>query len=184
MKANKKKPAKTKLATLKVLKIGIFYVAIYMLSIIVMDAWDLITDEAVRHRWFAAIMLLIVNLGVWYSVKINGTKKHINLLVMALVLAQVLFASLNVYWERGMASPSTILFVVPILTTAVLDNTKYLYGTALVSGLAYSSSVYRYFYDNYGEGYRVQLWVTIGFFSLLFLLVAWLISVIINLKKR
>jgi len=178
-----KKPSKAKLASLTALKIGFIYVAAYMASIIAIDAWDLITDEAVRYRWFAAIMLLVVNLGVWYSIKINGTKRHQDMLIMALVLAQVLFASLNVYWERGMASNATALFIIPIITAAVLANRKYLYTTAAFASVIYSTTVYRYFYDNYGEGYLVQLWVSIGFFSVIFMLTAGLISVVAGINK-
>lgn len=183
-KTSKKASAYSKQKTLTVLKISMVYIVAYMLSIIVMDAWNVTTEDATNWRWVASSLLLVVNLGVWWSVKINGTIKHQTMLVLSLILAQLLFAGINIYWQRGMASVSAVMFAVPILISGVLADRKLLYLTAGASALMYSSMVYKYFYDFYGEGYLAQMWVTLGFFSVLFMIVAWLLDTVLDLKKK
>jgi len=173
----------SKSIALKVMQIGFVYVVAYTLMVIAMHAWNLVTPEAETWHWVAAGMLLLVNLGVWYSVKINGTKRHQIALIMLLVFAQILFAALNVYWERGMASAYPVLFVLPIILSTVMKNPKMIYSSAALSAFAYSSSVYRYFYNYYGEGYMVQLWTRICFISVLLLLIAWMLAITTDTKK-
>lgn len=150
-------------------------VAAYMGSIIIFDAWNLITHEAVNQRWTAAGLLLVLSSVAWFfshmrSLSAAGYRG----LLLALALADVSFAMLNVYWERGMASKSVILFVVPIAVIAMLRSRTLLLSATTICAAAYSTTIVRYFNDNYGEGYRVELWGNIFLYSSLFYVFAWL----------
>jgi len=83
-----------------------------------------------------------------------------------------------------MASLSVSLFFVPIIIVAALRSQGLLVATALLSGAAYSTAAVRYFNDNYGEGFRVQLWGTVVFYSFVFFVMAWLLIAVLHTPKR
>jgi hypothetical protein len=56
--------------------------------------------------------------------------------------------------------------------------------TTTVSAAAYSTVSVRYFFQNYGMGYRVELWGTVGFFSAMLFVLALLLMVIIQPTKE
>lgn len=176
------KQSKLELATLRVARTGFAFVGIYMATIIILDSWNLLTKEAVGRRWLAAGLLLIINGAVWYLARHKASASYYNSLVMTLVIAQILFASLNIYWERGMASIMAILFVVPILTAGALKKRTALLGAATFSAAGYSMAAVSYFFNNYGEGYRIQLWGQVFFFGALFFVIAWLAMILAGLR--
>lgn len=169
--------SRLRIATLRVAQVGFSYIALYLLTTIIMDSWSLLTKEAIGWRWMSAGALLVVNLIVWYLARQKKTNKYTEL-VIVLAVSQIIFAGLNVYWERGMASVSPILFVIPILTIGALMKKRALMSVTALSAITYSLVLYRYFYDRYGEGYSVQLWGQMFFFSGIFFVVAWSVMVI------
>jgi hypothetical protein len=58
-----------------------------------------------------------------------------------------------------------------------------LVATATLAAAAYAAAAAKYFFDFYGEGYRVQLYGQIVFFGLLFYALAWLLLVVAEAKK-
>ena len=95
-------------------------------------------------------------------------------------LADIAFATYNVYWQQGLSSKSVLLFTVPIVTAAVLRSRSILLATTTLCAAAYSTVSVRYFFDNYGLGYRVELWGTIGLYTAVFFILALLLMVIIK----
>jgi hypothetical protein len=139
------------------------------LATIVFDSWNLYTYDAVTQLWTAAGVLLVINTVLWFLLRQKYTNQSTYVFyVLALVLADVAFVTYNIYWQQGLASKSVMLFAVPIVTAAVMRSRSILLGTTALCAAAYSTISVRYFFENYGEGYRVELWGTIGLYSAVF----------------
>ncbi len=168
---------------LKITKIYHLYLIAYILSVIIFDSWNLLTHEAVLQRWTAAGAFLIVNTIVWYlcRAKINSRTVY-KILFISLLIVGILFASINVYWQRGMASKSVLLYAIPIISAGLMRSRSLVLATAGVSAAAYSISVVRYFFENYGQGYRIELYGEIFFHAAMFFVIAGLM--IISFRKN
>jgi len=157
----------------RITRVHFLYIAAYMLSIIVFDSWNLITHEAVLQRWTAAGALLIVNTVVWYLCRAKLQNENIyKVLLAVLLICDILFAAVNVYWQRGMASKSVMLFVVPVISAGLTKSRSLLLATTTISAAAYSIAAVRYFYENYGQGFRVELYGEVFFYSALLFVIA------------
>jgi len=178
----KSKNSKLQIDVLRVTRTGFAFIVVFLLTTIIMDSWNLLTHESVGLRWISAGLLLVVNTAVWYFARCKSTRRYYTGLVMTLVVSQIIFATMNIYWERGMASALPIIFAVPILTAGALKRRTALLTATVLSAGAYSTSVVVYFTSNYGEGYRIQLWAQIFFFSGLFFVIAWLAMVLAGLR--
>lgn len=150
------------------------YVGAYFGAIIILYAWNTITNEAVGRRWTLAGTLLAINVVVWFISHMGQpSRKRLVMLTLALAIADMIFAGVNVYWDRGMASIFAILFIIPLLTVAILRSRLIMISAATIASAVYSIATVQYFTNNYGEGYKVQLWGVIFLFSALFFVVAW-----------
>ena len=168
-------------AAVRVTRVHFVYIAAYILATIVFDSWNLYTHEAVTQLWTVAGVLLVINTILWLLARQNYANKSLYVFnVLALVLADIAFAAYNVYWQQGLASKSVMLFTVPIVTAAVLRSRSLLLGTTTLCAAAYSTVSVRYFFENYGLGYRVELWGTIGLYSAVFFILALLLMIIIR----
>lgn len=164
-------------------KIQFSLVAIYSIYIIIFDSGNVLTREAVYHRWVMAAVLLVVFTLFWVSTKKASVKVCFALLI-ASVLAQIAFAGFSVYWERGMASMSTILFALPIVTMSLSGSRTYTMGTALLAATAYIVACTKYFYDFFNEGYRVQLYGQMFFFAAVLLLIGWAAAIVAHAYSK
>jgi hypothetical protein len=151
------------------------------LSIIIFDSGNLITREAVIDRWTLITALLIVNTIVWYAASRSVIKK-VDILIAAMTLTLLAVAGFMTYWERGMASTSTILYALPLLTVATMKNRHALLATAAFAIGTYSFAAVKYFNDFFNEGYRVQLWGTILLVSSAIFTIAWLLMIVAGLR--
>lgn len=163
---------------LRITRVHFVYILIYMLSLVIFDSSNLITHEAVLRNWTAAGALMVVNTIIWYlcSAKINSPNLY-KVLLIVLIACDILFAAMNVYWQRGMASKSVLLFVIPIISAGLLRSRSLVLATASVSAAAYSIASVRYFFQNYGQGYRVELYGEIAFYSAMFFVIAVLMMI-------
>lgn len=160
----------------KITRIHFAYVGLYIASIVAFDSWNLITHEGIVWRWQAAAALLVLNAVCWYVARTSFTKRTpYKLVVFALVVADILFAAQNVYWERGMASKAVALFIVPLVASAVLQSRRAILATAMFCFAAYSGVAVRYFHMHYGEGFKVELYGTILIYGGLFFIAALLL---------
>jgi len=76
-----------------------------------------------------------------------------------------------------MASKSVALFVVPIVSAALVRSRSLLLATASLSIAAYSVAAVRYFFDNYGQGLRVELYGEVAFYSAFIFVIAGLLMI-------
>ncbi len=172
-------------AAIRASRIHFAYVGFYMASIVAFDTWNLITHEGIVLRWKAAVLMLLITTVVWYLVHSHGKMPYYyKVLTMALIAADIIFASYNVYWQRGMASKSVALFAVPIITAAILRSRRAVIATATLSLAAYSLAAVRYFHLHYGEGFKVELYGEVGFYAAIFFVLAWLLLVIIKPREE
>ena len=165
----------------RVTRVHFLYIAAYIAATVVFDSWNLYTHKAVSQLWTAAGLMLVLNTVLWYfaRMKFAGTSVYITI-IWFLILADIIFASYNVFWQRGLASKSVMLFAVPIVTAATLRSRSTLLAATTLCAAAYSTVSVRYFFQNYGEGFRVELWGTVGLYSAVFFVLALLLMVIIK----
>lgn len=161
-------------------KVHFAYAGLLALQIIIFDAAQLITPKAVLERWQIIALLLVVTTVVWYLAKTRwATSLGFLIFTVSLVLTDIAVASSYVYDQRGMASKAVFLYLVPIVTAAVLKSRSALFATALLCVAAYSTTAITYFVNNFNEGYKVELYGEVGFYSAMFFIAAnliWLVS--------
>lgn len=180
-KTTSKKPNWIQTNAVRVTRVHFAFVAAYMISIIIFDSWNLYTHEAVTDRWTLAGGLLALNTILWYTARMKFKKISIYVnLILLLVAADLIFAAFNVYWERGLASKSVLLFVLPLITAATLRSRSTLLATSALATAAYSTAAVRYFYQHYGESFRVELYGYLSLYCALFFIFSWLMWVIIR----
>lgn len=164
-------------------RIHLLYILIYAMSIVIFDTWNLITHEGIAQRWTLAGTAFIVNIVVWYLARLGvRTPIYYKLLVLCLIVTDIIFASVNVYWERGMSSRSVMLYTVPIIVSYVLASRKALLATSAVCASAYVMTVTRYFHQHYGEGYKVELYGVTFFYAAIFFVLAWFLTIPLRSK--
>ncbi len=152
-------------------------VAAFVVQIIVYDSSKLITPHVVLQRWLVTSGLLAVTGTVWYLAHAKGHKITLQKwLVLALIAADMAVAAFNVYTQRGMASRAVLLFIIPILVSAVLYSRAALFATAVLAVAVYSTTCVKYFVDFFNEGYKVELYGEVAFYSATFLVIATLFS--------
>lgn len=173
-----------RLATLRVSRFHFLYVAAIMAQIIIYDAWNLITPAVVLKRWLAAAGLLVVVAVVWFVAKSQPrAAATYRWLVLALIAADIALASFAVYTQRGMASRAVFLFIIPIVTSAVLMRRSAILATAAACVAAYTSTTISYFVLNFNEGYKIELYGEVGFYSVAMLLIAFLLWAVIKPQR-
>lgn len=165
--------------SLRIARIHFLYVLVFAASIIIFDASALIAPEAVMNRWKYTIGVLVATTGVWYFARAQKNNMRIQKSIVALlVLADIIFASLLVYADRGMASLAVILYTIPIVTISALRSRSAILATASLSVAAYAFVTIKYFVDFFNEGYKVQLYSSIGLYgAILFILALLLVAI-------
>lgn len=191
--ATKKKPSKNTpsktidLDNLEATRITrtMFIVVLTLLTfIIVSDSWNLILREKIVWLVSGIFLLFIVSTVVWMLASTAKQSRSSSLFYrLALVVTLMVLAGLFTYNERGMASTSTPLYVLPILVAATLKNRHILIGTAFLSIATYLYTTVAYFNLNFNEGYRVELYSKLILFSGLILCITWLVMILVGLRN-
>jgi len=166
----------------KLAKFNFAFLAVFAIFIIIFDGGNVLTREAVYHRWVFEALLFVVFTLFWVAVKKAGQKTIFAALILC-VLAELALAGFMTYWERGMASTSTVLYMLPIASIALTRSRTYTVAASLLASATYIFASTKYFYDFFNEGYRVQLYGEIFFYSALFLLVGWVIATAAHSSK-
>lgn len=160
-----------------------FFAFFYGLSIVIFDSWNLITRDAVVDRWTLLSALLVVNSLVWLFAAVLPKQDLTKVaLTSALAVSLLLFAGFITYWERGMASTSTLFYVLPLLVIASLKNRHALLAVTALSATTYGFAAVRYFNDFFNEGFRIQLWGSILLYGGTMFVCAWLIMALTDLR--
>lgn len=154
-------------------KIHFVFAGLLALQVVLYDAAKLITPSAVLARWQVIALLFVVTTAVWYLAKIRLAHTFgYTMLTMALVVTDILLASQYVYNQRGMASKAVLLYLVAIATVAILRSGSALFATAALCVATYTLTAITYFVVNFNEGYKVELYGELGFYSAMFFVVA------------
>jgi len=164
---------------LRVSRVHFGFVLAYAASIVAFDSWNLIPPEGLAQRWTLAALLLIITTACWYLAQVRI--KHVSYyqaLAWLLIIADVMVAGFTVYAERGMASRAVALFAIPIVIAATLMSRSALFATAFLSTAVYSLAAVRYFAAFPSEGYKVELYGVIAFYSACFFILAAFLNII------
>lgn len=166
---------------LRVARIHFYYAAAIAASIMVYDAWKLITPQAVLQRWTVLALLLVVTTLIWYACRAIGKSPfYYRMLAYILILFDIFLAGFFVYVERGMASRGVVLFAIPIAVSMVLNSRSALFATATLSVTAYTFAAVKYFVDFFNEGYRIELYSVLSFYSACFFVLAGIFWVVLR----
>lgn len=181
MNKNNNKTSTLRSHSKRITTIHYLFVLALALQLIAFDAGKLINPEMTLKRWLSIGALLIVNIVVWYIVRNrSGNPKTIKWSMFALIVSDIAIASFNVYVQRGMASKAVIFYVIPIIIAATIARRSALIATALLCVTAYVSTCVSYFVLNFNEGYKLELYGEISFYSTLFIIIALLLWVYIR----
>lgn len=151
---------------------------------IIYDSAKLITPEAVLDRWIATSGILAVTGVIWYLVQSRAGHAGLYKSLLSLIIfSDILLASFLVYSQRGMASNAVFIFIIPIIMSGLLLSRSALYATAVICIAAYSLTAISYFVINFNEGYKVELYGEVGFYSLLMLITAGLLSRLLKSRE-
>lgn len=170
--------------TKKVALIHIYYFAALAILAVIYDAWKLIPPQALLDRWQIALLLLVVSVAVWFTAHQAKKQNIYQFLIAGLVLTDIIVAAASVYQQRGVASLSVALFIIPLLVVTLLKNTAALYTAATLCAAAYSLAVVKYAVDFPGEGFRIEMYGEIIFWSAIFFIVAWILKLIMTNSQR
>lgn len=165
-------------------KVHFLFVLLLVGQIILYDSSKLIPPEIVLERWIAATALLAVTGVIWYLTKVKaGHLSFYKSLLLTYIVSDIALASFLVYSTRGMASRAVLLYIIPIVISGVLLSRAALFAAAILCIAAYSLTAVSYFVLNFNEGYKVELYGEVGFFSIIFLLLASVLSIVLHSKK-
>lgn len=172
-------------SVLRISRVHFAYAFIFAVQTVIYDAWNLVTPTAVMNRWIMTALVIAVTTMVGYLAHNTVTNTlGLKTLVWLLILMDVAVASFSVYTQRGMASRAVMLYSVPIIISAVLLSRAALFATATLCAAAYIATAYSYFVLNFNEGYKIELYGEVGFYSALFFVLAALLWVIIRNRKQ
>jgi len=165
-------------------KVHFAFVLLLVGQIILYDTSHLIPPETVLDRWVLTAMLLAVTGAIWYFAKSHsGNLLYYKSFLATLILTDIGLASFMVYSTRGMASRAVFLYILPIVIAGLVLSRAALFATAILCIAAYSLTAIAYFTWNFNEGYKVELYGEVGFYSAMFLIVAGLLATILHPRK-
>lgn len=170
---------------IRVAKIQLALAVIYVAQIVAYDSAKLITPDIVLNRWYAVASLAIISAIVWYLARSKVTNINTyKLLTWLLIITGIIFAAFNVYNQRGMASRSVSLFFIPIIISSILKSRVALFTTAILCVAVYTTTAVAYFVNYFNEGYKIELYGEILFYSGLFLIAAALLWAALKTKRH
>lgn len=162
----------------KIALLHICFAVLYSVQTIVFHASKVVTSEVVWWRWLAACALLIIATCAWMLARKRHLPTHLyQSCLWIIIFADLAFAAFNVYIQRGYASNSVILFLIPIVVAAAFASRSALIGTALLSTATYAATTVSYFHLNFNEGYLSEMYAEIALNSGVFVLTAALLWV-------
>ncbi len=180
-----KKPATSPLQSslLSITRIHFAFVGLFVVTIVLSDAWNLIPPSVVLQRWTLASLLLASAAGIWYVARATKSQTLLQAYAWILAVVDLALATIIVFAQRGMASKAVFLYVVPLLVIAVLRSRVALVTTAIICLATYSLAVVRYFVTSPGEGYKAELYVELFFYGGLFFIIAALLYSLVSSKN-
>lgn len=178
----KKDHTNSRLSFIKIAKIHVLIGLVFIVQIIVYDAGKLITPEAVLKRWVISSLIIMAGIICWYLARINNSRTVIRNLAWLLISVDMIVASFSVYTQRGMASRAVLLFVLPILVAGAFHRMGMIYITAVTAVMTYLVTSVAYFVINFNEGYKLELYGELGFYSAMLLASAGMVWALVKSK--
>lgn len=152
--------------------------------IIAYDAWHVLTPEAVLQRWTMVGIFMAVSAVIWAAARFKvKVAFYYQSLVYGLIALDIALATFNIYTQRGMASRAIILYAIPITVAAVLHSRSVIFATAALCAASYVVAAVRYFVVNFNEGYKVELYGEILFYSSMFFVLASLLWLVVRSQR-
>lgn len=170
---------------LKITRIHFIFAALLAVQIVIYDAWKLLAPESVLQRWISVAVLATITTFVWFLLRTRRLTSdfHSQLAAFLLILTDIGVASFHVYSQRGMASRAVMMYIIPLLVAGVLLSRSAIYATAALSVIAYVITAVSYFVLNFNEGYKIELYGEVGFYSCLIFIIAAMLWVLTKNKK-
>lgn len=173
-----------RVCTLRIARLHFWYIAALAVQVIVYDSWKLITPWSVLQRWIMVAISGGVITAIWYLAHSFENRPTIyKKLLFSLIILDISIASFCVYTQRGMASRAVLLYLIPIIVSAAMLTRPAIYATAVICVAAYSTTAFSYFVLHFNEGYKIELYGEVGFYSLMFILTAALLSTLVRFKE-
>lgn len=179
----KRKHDGSRASFVRIAKLHVIIAMFFGLQIIIYDAGKLITPEVVLKRWIVAGLLVLTGTVCWYLAKLNDSSKVIRNLVWFMIIVDMIVASFSIYTQRGMASRAVLLFILPILVAATMRRRGMIYLTALIATVTYVVTAVAYFVLNFNEGYKLELYGELFFYSSLILATSSMIWALVRTKS-
>lgn len=156
----------------------------YAILVAVFDSARLVTpDVTVRRAVFVAIAML-TTVTVWFmGHKEQAESSFYRRRIYALIAADIVFISLSIYFDRGVASREVALYALPIVSAGTLINRSALFGVAAASSIAYFATVMKYRFAYPNEMYNVELYGMMAFYILFMFVVGSLVWVVDRARK-
>lgn len=137
------------------------------------------------RRWIVTGILLTVSIIGWYlATTSNRSSVLYRNMIYGFILVDIFVASYGVYTQRGMASRAVALYAVPIVIAGILLSRAALFATATLCAIAYVATAISYFVLNFNEGYKIELYGEIGFYTAMFFVLAGLMWVAVRSKQH
>jgi len=165
-------------------KLGFAFIAIYIVSILIYTAWKLLTRDALTERWAVAAIALGANTILWiFSDKKGFAPLYYRGIIFLLMCMYLAVATFSIYTERGMASNSIILYAIPLVIASLTYSARAIFATAALASITYSAAAISYFRHFPSEGYKVELYGQLVFYSAILFLIAGLLWILMRSKK-
>lgn len=184
---NKKEKAlsnRLRLGSLRTARLGFAFIGIYTFSTAIYQAWRLLTPDVIQTRWIVVLLLMSINTTLWWfshRPRLRaGYYRGIILMQIAMYLG---IATYSIYTERGMASNAIILYAIPLIIVALEYSGKALAFTAGACAVSYAAAAIKYFKDFPSEGYKVELYGGIMFYTGILFVLAALLWVLVRSKS-
>lgn len=144
----------------------------------------MLTPEILQQRFFIIILMLSVTTSLWWFSRIRKLAPNTYKVIIFLqALMYIIVGGYSVYAERGMASNSVILFVIPLTIVSLAFSGKSLIATAVISIAVYAGVAIKYFMNFPSEGYKVELYGGIVFYAGVLLLISAMLWVLMQSRK-
>ncbi len=173
-----------RLGSLRTARLGFAFIGIYIFSTAIYQAWRLLTPDVIQTRWFLAIAMISINATLWwYSHKPRLRTTYYRTIIFLQIAMYIVIATYSIYVERGMASNSIILYAIPLVIVALEYSGRALAFTALICSTAYAAAAIHYFNTFPSEGYKVELYGGIAFYSGIMFVLAALLWVVVRARN-
>lgn len=171
-------------SSLRITRVRFALIAVFIMSTLAADAWNLIPGGTVLQRWTVLALVTVLNTVFWYASRTTvKSEVYYKSLIFSQIVMDILVVSLFVYSQRGIASNAAILYALPIISSATLLTRSAVYATATICASAYSLTAIRYQFLHPGEAYKVELYGELFFYCAVFFFIAALLQIIIRSKK-